>query len=308
MKRLLVSALFLSLPGCLAAATQDKTIIPPTMVIERSLKSVGGEPLIEPAGLAVDRVGRIYFTDAGQHRLYCVDSNFQLIRSVGGFGSGDGDLNRPGIIHLDNNLNLLVVDQGNRRVCRFDARLNYSGTLPLGPDSIGQPFDPSGVVALTDGSVWVADRRQHRIAVISSAGQFDRYIGDFGSTGGSLSSPEQLSSGSNDMVVILDRGNDRLVTYDRYGSFVGELLLDPLVSPAGFAVSNTQGTEFLVAARGGIWLVNEQSKLLCSFPQLPSTGSNSPCTALIALRPATVLMTLSGEAPSLMLVSIYAEP
>jgi hypothetical protein len=64
----------------------------------QTLGNSGGERavLAEPSGIAVDAFGRVYVTDASQHRLVRFDARGTLLGEAGALGSSPGDLRGRG--------------------------------------------------------------------------------------------------------------------------------------------------------------------------------------------------------------------
>lgn len=97
----------------------------------------GGEPkgakLCKPSGVCVDRLGRIYIADTGNHCIRKIERG--IISTVAGNGdcgySGDGfdatyaTLNRPGGVTVDDNFNIYTNDYGNNVVRKID----YKGII-----------------------------------------------------------------------------------------------------------------------------------------------------------------------------------
>ena len=69
--------------------------------------------------------GKIYVTDRGLHKLLVVDLAAAHQSSAGFLGSGPGQIRRPSGILADEVGNLLVVDQGNSRICVCDSAGNF---------------------------------------------------------------------------------------------------------------------------------------------------------------------------------------
>lgn len=99
-----------------------------------------------PAGLYVDRVGRIYISDLLGDRVLQFDSTGRMLRSFGRPGAGPGEFRGVGEVLLEWNGTIAVQSYGQRRITFFDvesgevrATVRYAGTLTSGTvaDSVG---------------------------------------------------------------------------------------------------------------------------------------------------------------------------
>lgn len=93
-----------------------------------------GEPklarLCKPSGVCVDKLGRIYIADTGNHCIRKIEEG--MISTVAGNGnsgySGDGSfatlatLNRPGGVTVDDEFNIYTNDYGNNVIRKIDQR------------------------------------------------------------------------------------------------------------------------------------------------------------------------------------------
>jgi len=204
----------------------DKSVeIPVDLLIDMEISGlVFGKPLHRPFGLAVDTRGAVYVCDAGNNRIIKFNSDLTPAVEIGGFGTGEGLFDRPSFIAVDYDLNLLVSDEGNRRICRYNSRLQFVEALEFYDDEDLLKFGyPSGVGLTNYGEVWVADRERDRIAVFNNVGDFDRFIGEFGYSGGQLLNPEKIVKNLGGDFIVCDAGNSRLVVYDEYGNFLHEV-------------------------------------------------------------------------------------
>ena len=189
--RLVLSAACLSLCVCGSARKKDTgpelpSKLPLAVFLDKEISgTILGEELREPFGLAVDHRGSLYVTDAGNNRIIRFDPDLKPRLEIGGYGRQPGLFDQPNFIVVDNNLNLLVSDAGNQRLTRYDSRLNYVDEINLVDDEALLKYGISSGMAVTDyGEVWMSDRQNNRIAVFDNAGRFDRFIGDFGYSGG----------------------------------------------------------------------------------------------------------------------------
>jgi len=224
--------------------------IPSALVIDKVVEgSIRGQTLANPYGLASAPDGGFYLADNSHHRVIRFDSTFKATHEIGGYGFDGGLLNRPTFLVLDNSLNLWVTDEGNRRIVRYDARLNFVDDIELRDED--DPFKfgrPAGVGVTDYGEVWVADADRDRIAIFDNTLKFDRFIGEFGSSGGQLRAPEKIAALPGGGFVVADAGNSRLVCYDSYGNFDRDLGESQLVEP--IAVTGDKGLLWILEKSG----------------------------------------------------------
>ena len=159
-----------------------------------------GGPAVEaslnfPVGLAVDGWGNLYIADAGNDRIRRVDRR-GVITTVAGVGHGRFSrkagpatmavLDNPFGVAVDASRNLFISDGWNnhiRRIDRMGIMTTIAGTLnPLGyPEEdfsgdggpairAGLGF-PKGIAVSTSGTVYFADRWNHRIRALARTPQ-----------------------------------------------------------------------------------------------------------------------------------------
>ena len=249
--------------------------VPLAVLVEREISGpVLGQPLQAPVGLAVDTRGEVYVCDAGNNRLLRFDENLEPRREYGGYGSLEGLFNRPRYIFIDNDLNLLVADVGNRRVSRHNRDLNFVDEIKLVDyDDPLKYGEPSGIALTGYGEVWMCDREKGRIAIFDNVGQFDRFIGEFGYSGGQLLQPEKIITDNRDNFIVCDAGNRRLVVYDRYGGFSYAVRNEYFDYPTAAALNGDGSLWVADRDAGRIYLVNRKGEILFEAgPTVPGTN------------------------------------
>jgi len=254
----------------------DLSKAPVALLIQKEISGVIlGKPLRHPFGLAVDARGVVYVSDAGNNRVIMFDSDLTPKQDIGGYGAQEGLFDRPSFLAVDHSLSLLVSDEGNRRICRYNSHLQFVEALAFYDDEDPLKFGyPSGVALTEYGEVWVADREKNRLVVYDNVGMFDRFIGDFGCSGGQLSSPEKIVKDDKSNFIVCDAGNGRLVVYDEYGNFLREVVDSTFEYPLA-AVSVHKHLWVLDGDAGKINYLDEGgSKLFETGPGIP--GSNRP--------------------------------
>ncbi|MEV0262987.1 RICIN domain-containing protein [Streptomyces sp. NPDC050617] len=159
-----------------------------------------GGPAVEaqlknPAGVAVDNTGALYISDRNGHRVRKVttDGKISTVAGTGAQGS-DGDdgpavkarLNTPRGIAVDSSGTVYIVDSENHRIRKVTADgkiTTIAGTGAKGPGGDGGPATkaqlntPYGVAVDSAGTVYVADRINHRVRMITTDGKITTAAG-----------------------------------------------------------------------------------------------------------------------------------
>lgn len=148
-------------------------------------------------------------------------------------GSGNGQFNGVRGIAVDQSTgDVLVVDQGNERVQRFESDGTY-----LSQFGSGQLSSPDQIAVAPDGFVLVADTGNDRIAKFTPAGAFESGIGTSGE--GALSEPHGVAVSSDGSIYVADTGNARIVRFDSTGAYDSEFGSGELTTPVAIAVDST---------------------------------------------------------------------
>jgi uncharacterized protein (TIGR03437 family) len=145
-------------------------------------------------GVAVDRLGNLYLSDTGNHRIRKVSQG--TITTIAGTGvagfSGDGgsaldaQLNLPYGLALDSAGNVYVADLGNQRVRRIGpdgviVTIAGTGQRASSPDG-ATPLDtslllPRNVVVDAAGNLYIAEFAGHRVRKLTPDGKLATVAG-----------------------------------------------------------------------------------------------------------------------------------
>ena len=247
---------------------------PVALLVEQEISGVVlGQKLHGPVGVAASRSGELYVVDAGNSRLLKFSDNLAPLREAGGYGGQTGLFDQPAYLTVDNDLNLYVTDVGNRRICRYNTRMEFVDEIAFSDND--DPFafgEPSGVAVSAYGELWVADRTDNRIAVFDNVGRFDRYVGGYGYRGKQLYEPSKVIARSRDRFIVCDPGNHRLVEYNQYGDYLRTLAADVVDYPV--AVTADRNIIWVLDATAGevVAMNNEGGIELTIGALLPGTG------------------------------------
>ena len=289
--------LFCNKPSHVRTSETAPTHIPVAVIVEQKLSgTVLGTPLRNPFGVAVDLRGRLYCVDAGNNRIILFKQDLTPVSEIGGTGSTSRLLGKLTFVTVDNDLNILVTDESNQRIVRFDSRLNLVDEIPFYDTEDPLKFGyPSGIGLTGYGEMWVADREFNRIAVFNNVGQFDTFVGDFGYSGGQLLVPMKIVNDDGQFIVC-DAGNSRLMVYDVYGNFIRDIRDDQFDFP-GSVVVDREGMWVLDSNSKQLLYLNKKGKLLFQTgPQLPGTSLSLQAPSDIAMLPDhRLIITDSGN-------------
>ena len=75
--------------------------------------------LYRPKGIGVTKDGFIFISDAEFHNFQIFDEDGNIYLFIGQLGSEPGDFSLPAGLCIDQNNNVYVVDQLNKRVQKF---------------------------------------------------------------------------------------------------------------------------------------------------------------------------------------------
>ena len=148
----------------------------------------------QPYGVALSADERIlYVADYLNHAIRAIDLGTKRVTTLAGngkagFANGKGDqaqFNQPYNVKLGANGRLYVPDQNNHSIRRVDADGTVSTIAGNGQSGFasGSGADarfnnPTGLIVGAGETIYVADRNNHRIRVISRAGEVATIAGD----------------------------------------------------------------------------------------------------------------------------------
>ena len=146
-----------------------------------------------PNGVAVDGSGNIYASDASNNRIRKVDAATGNISTAAGGGSiGDGGaavsarLNFPYGAALDRAGNIYIADTDNQRIRKVDTAGVITTVAGTGTDGDGGDGGPAASAQLNyprsvaldaAGNLYIADRDNHRIRKVDTAGNISTAAG-----------------------------------------------------------------------------------------------------------------------------------
>ncbi len=193
-----------------------------------------------PQSISIDLKNNVYIADTNNHRILKFNPNGEFIKSVGGFGWGKDQFDRPVDISAKSALDIFIADHNNHRIERYDKDLNYISSL-YADESKNENLQfgyPLSMSLSMHGELFIIDGENIRLLKINSFGQPELSFGDFAGGKGRLKKPIQMNIGSDDRIYISDQGAGRLVVFDYFGNYLMEIGNLILKNPTGLFVDD----------------------------------------------------------------------
>ena len=187
-----------------------------------------------PGGVAIDASGSVYISVSGSNRILKVTqignptiTLYFAGSGVAGFAEGNSTqalLNNPLGICLDSFGSLFIADSNNHRIRKTNSGSMWCGTLAGfaqgfadGDTTTAQFNTPGGVAVDATGNVYVADKLNHRIRLITPNGIVTTIAGsgvagfaDGNGSAAQFNNPSGIAVDASGNVYVADKGNNRI--------------------------------------------------------------------------------------------------
>jgi sugar lactone lactonase YvrE len=226
--------------------------------------SASGNSLLklnQPTGIAVDEYNHVIIADRGNHMIRKLTPSGKLLTLAGtgdpGYADGPGleaQFRFPTNVSVDKHGNILVADQANHRI-RIISPSGEVSTLAGngdpghadGPGLEAQFTGPTDAVMDEDGNVFVADRDNHRIRLITPSGNVTTLAGsgeagfaDGPGISAQFNLPTGVAVDHDGNVIVADHNNNRI----RSVAPSGEVITMAGSGVAGFADGSGSAARF----------------------------------------------------------------
>ena len=177
----------------------------------RRLGVAAAQGLERPVGLVFDAQERnLYVADSVAHRVSVFGPDGALIRSFGGRGAGDGELNGPAYLALGRDGTLLVTDAFNFRVTAFDRTGQFRWKMGRAGDGSGDFAAPKGIALDAAGHLYVVDALFDVVQVFDARGSLLFAFGQHGAGAGEFWLAGGLFISPQDDIYVADSYNRRI--------------------------------------------------------------------------------------------------
>lgn len=177
-----------------------------------------GDAFWGPRDIIVNAEGRVFITDTGNKRVAIFDEDGSFLTSFGSAGLLEGRFDEPVGLAVDGQGRIYVADTWNKRVQVFAFDETELAYLPVLEWEIvgwyGQSLDNKPYITVdAQDRVFVSDPEGYRILEFTTAGEFVRYWGIFGSSMDSFNLPTGLAAAPDGGLWVADTGNHRILHF-----------------------------------------------------------------------------------------------
>lgn len=215
--------------------------------------------------LSLNATGDVIVLDAGKNEVSEFTAKGEAVKMIGGRGWGELEFDAPTDVSANFALDLYVCDYNNRRLQRFDRKMNYIQSFTA--DNIVPPltgsFYPRASALSTQGELFVVESDGRRVLKFDPTQHLEREFGSFNAGAGALVSPRDIIVTQEGKVIILDE--HRIVEYDAYANYLSSIVLDSLAAPS--SLNRANGGLLVVEAKRVIVYSIEGVKRLVIEPQ-----------------------------------------
>lgn len=159
--------------------------------------------------------GFLYVLDTSFGRVHVLDKDLKNIKTFGELGYGDGKLQYPVDLDVDDNGNVYVADFFNNYFVKFSK--DGDVLLVVGEEGIedGKFNGPSGIAVSKDGLIYVSDQLNSRIEVFSKDGTFIKSIKN-----SDLPNPEGMTIDEEGNLWVVEAKNCKVFKLDKDGNIL----------------------------------------------------------------------------------------
>jgi len=193
-----------------------------------------------PKGIVVNHKNQIIVTQESQHNVTVFGKRCRKVLSFGSYGAGEAQFNHPSGVVVDKQDYIYISDSKNNRVQKFDGEGHYVKEYNgHNHASLNQPMG----ISVSNDKVFVVDRGNGRIVVLTLDLQ---YLFSFGSRGrdkGQFEDPWDIATDTNGIVYVTDIKMHTLHVFDNKGEYRGQIGVEGtqkgrLSRPSGIAIDN----------------------------------------------------------------------
>lgn len=171
-----------------------------------------------PTGIGINRQkGLLYIIDTLENMVHVYDTKGTLKHEFGGEGEGEGQLNYPTHIFVDEKGFVYIVDSMNARVQIFNEDGDFVSAFGSRSNAVGDFSKPKGIALDTEGHIYVVDADFDNVQIFDKQGSILLFFGDRGSDIAQFWLPSGIAIDRLNKVYVADTYNQRVQVFQFLG-------------------------------------------------------------------------------------------
>jgi DNA-binding beta-propeller fold protein YncE len=163
--------------------------------------------ILFPVCLDVDSQENVYVIDTFKFLLHKFDAMGNLLLETGGKDSGEGDLETPYLMYVDNRDVIWVADYDRKTAMTFDPTGKFLGAY----GEPGKLSGPTGIAVDGEGNFYITEWQQNRLQKFDPTGKWIWTFAEETSEDISLSGSAGVEVDRDGNIYIADYGNNRIL-------------------------------------------------------------------------------------------------
>ena len=189
----------------------------------------------DAVSLSVDQKGRLYVVDAQEATLTQLGWKGVVHNTWGGPGQGDYEFDEPMDADPSKGLIILVADAGNGAIKRYSSEFLHLGTFSLSEPEQGRTSGyrvgegnpdavlegrPVAIAASFAEELYAIDADRNAVIKWDADRRVERIFGSYNDGDGALVDPVALAVDAKGQVFVADAGQQSVLVYDAFGTYV----------------------------------------------------------------------------------------
>jgi hypothetical protein len=183
--------------------------------------------------LSPDNLGNLYVLDNKANQVIKFNSNLVEVKRNGKQGWSEGLFDTPTSIDASTGLDIFISDGKNNRVSRFDRNLNYISSLVTNLSTFLPQYQfntPISSILMNSNDLYVYDKDNNRVVIYKEGLTPVNSFGEYQNSDGRIIRGRKMMKDKNNYVFIHDAGQNAVLKFDNFGTFVKKIKVDTIYS------------------------------------------------------------------------------
>lgn len=178
--------------------------------------------LSSPKGIVVNYKNQIIVSQESQHNITVFGKRCRKVLSFGSYGTGEAQFNHPCGVAVDKQNFMYVSDSKNNRIQKFDNEGHFVKEYSGNEVKNGALSQPMGITVGTE-KIFVVDRGNGRIVVLSPELQYKYSFGSRGRSRGQFEDPWDVATDANGLVYVTDIKMHTVQIFESTGAYRSQI-------------------------------------------------------------------------------------